>query len=74
MVEVESLSLISGKAEFILTVNGKNMREVSNFLAHKLAPLDGVNGTETLFILKEYKRNGISFDEKKEDGERLLMI
>ena len=71
---MESLSLISGKAEFILTVNGKNMREVSNFLAHKLAPLDGVSGTETLFILKEYKRNGISFDEKKEDGERLLMI
>ena len=66
--------MISGKAEFILTVNGKNMREVSNFLAHKLAPLDGVSGTETLFILKEYKRNGISFDEKKEDGERLLMI
>ena len=72
--EVESLSLISGKAEFILTVKGQNMREISNFVAHKLAPTDGVNGTETMFILKEYKRNGISFDEKKEDGERLLMI
>ena len=72
--EVESLSLISGKAEFILTVKGQNMREISNFVAHKLAPTDGVNGTETMFILKEYKRSGISFDEKKEDGERLLMI
>ena len=72
--EVESLSLISGKAEFILTVKGQNMREISNFVAHKLAPTDGVNGTETMFILKEYKRNGINFDEKKEDGERLLMI
>ncbi len=72
--EVESLSLISGKAEFILTVKGGNMREISNFVAHKLAPTDGVNGTETMFILKEYKRNGINFDEKKEDGERLLMI
>ena len=72
--EVESLSLISGKAEFILTVRGGNMREISNFVAHKLAPTDGVNGTETMFILKEYKRNGINFDEKKEDGERLLMI
>ena len=72
--EVESLSLISGKAEFILTVKGENMREISNFVAHKLAPTDGVNGTETMFILKEYKRNGINFDEKKEDGERLLMI
>ncbi len=73
-LEVESLSLISGKAEFILTVRGGNMREISNFVAHKLAPTDGVNGTETMFILKEYKRNGINFDEKKEDGERLLMI
>ncbi len=72
--EVESLSLISGKAEFILTVRGGNMREISNFVAHKLAPTDGVNGTETMFILKEYKRSGINFDEKKEDGERLLMI
>ena len=72
--EVESLSLISGKAEFILTVRGGNMREISNFVAHKLAPTEGVNGTETMFVLKEYKRNGINFDEKKEDGERLLMI
>ena len=52
--EVESLSLISGKAEFILRVNGRNMREISNFVAHKLAPTEGVNGTETMFILKEY--------------------
>ena len=71
--EVESLSLISGKAEFLLTVNGKNMREISNFVAHKLAPTEGVNGTETMFVLKEYKKNGISFTDEREDGERLLV-
>ena len=71
--EVDSLCLISGKAEFLLQVNGKNMREVSNFVAHKLAPTEGVNGTETMFILKEYKSNGVSFEENKEDGERLLV-
>ena len=71
--EVESLSLISGKAEFLLFVNGRNMREISNFVAHKLAPTEGVNGTETMFILKEYKKNGIIFEGKKEDGERLLV-
>ena len=38
--EVENLYLISGKAEFLLEVNGKDMREVSNFVAHKLAPTD----------------------------------
>ena len=71
--EVDSLYLISGKAEFMLQVNGKSMREVSNFVAHKLAPTEGVNGTETMFILKEYKTNGMMRTEDKEDGERLLV-
>ncbi len=71
--EVESLYLISGKAEFLLQVNGKNMREVSNFVAHKLAPTEGVNGTETMFVLKEYKKYGVSFFEEASEGERLLV-
>ena len=71
--EVESLSLISGKAEFMLVVNANNMREISNFVAHKLAPTEGVNGTETMFILKEYKKNGILFEDEREASERLLV-
>ena len=71
--EVEALSLISGKAEFLLKVNGRNMREISNFVAHKLAPTEGVNGTETMFILKEYKSNNIDFESLNEDAERLLV-
>ena len=71
--EVETLYLISGKAEFMLQVNGKTMREVSSFVAHKLAPTEGVNGTETMFILKEYKISGVDLDDMREDGERLLV-
>ena len=71
--EVDSLYLISGKAEFMLQVNGKSMREVSNFVAHKLAPTEGVTGTETMFILKEYKLNGKELTDDREDGERLLV-
>ena len=71
--EVDSLYLISGKAEFMLQVNGKSMREVSNFVAHKLAPTEGVIGTETMFILKEYKLNGRELVGEREDGERLLV-
>ncbi len=71
--EVETLYLISGKSEFLLQVNGKDMREVSNFVAHKLAPTDGVTGTETIFVLKEYKLSGINLQGYKEDGERLLV-
>ncbi len=71
--EVESLCLISGKAEFLLCVNGRNMREISNFVAHKLAPTEGVNGTETMFILKEYKASNINLDNFIDDTERLLI-
>ena len=69
--EVEALSLISGKAEFLLIVNGRNMREISNFVAHKLAPTEGVNGTETMFILKEYKANNVDLENISEKTERL---
>lgn len=71
--EVESLYLISGKAEFMLQVNGRSMHEISNFVAHKLAPTDGVTGTETMFVLKEYKNYGVSYSDDCEDGERLLV-
>ncbi len=71
--EVDSLYLTSGKAEFLLRVSGRTMREVSNFVAHKLAPIDGVTGTETMFILKEYKASGILLNDEGEDGERLLV-
>ena len=71
--EVDSLTLISGTAEYMLQVNGRNMREVSNFVAHKLAPTEGVSGTETMFILKEYKVSGKELLDEREDGERLLV-
>ncbi|MBR4462474.1 MAG: Lrp/AsnC family transcriptional regulator [Erysipelotrichaceae bacterium] len=71
--EVEALSLISGKAEFILIVHGKNMHEISNFVAHKLAPTEGVNGTETMFILKQYKSNNIDFENLNDNTERQLI-
>ena len=71
--EVDSLYLISGKAEFMLQVNGRSMREVSSFVAHKLAPTEGVTGTETMFILKEYKLSGRELVGEREDGERLLV-
>lgn len=71
--EVDTMFLMSGKAEFMLQVNGNSMREVSNFVAHKLAPTEGVTGTETMFILKEYKLNGKELTDDREDGERLLV-
>ncbi len=72
--EVDTMYLLSGSFEFVAIVKGHTMQEVARFVASKLAPLEGVTGTATMFVLKQYKNNGISFDDDDKDvGERLLV-
>lgn len=71
--EVDSLYLVSGKTEFILIINGSTMREIADFVAHRLAPIEGVNNTETMFILKQYKIMGAVLNKDNGKPERLLM-
>ena len=44
------------------------MQEVAHFVASKLACLDGVSGTSTYFVLKQYKNDGVILIED-EDGQ-----
>lgn len=69
--EVSTLYLMSGKYEFSVIIKGKTMREVADFVGQKLAPLDGVKGTVTSFVLKQYKVEGVLLDDKKKDHTRL---
>lgn len=71
--EVDTMYLMSGKSEFIVTVYGKTMQEIANFVGSKLACIEKVTGTCTLFVLKQYKRSGIIFEEEEEIAERLLV-
>lgn len=61
--EVESIFLMSGGFDFAVMVTDKSFEEVAMFVAHRLAPLDGVLSTATHFILKKYKEHGIHFTE-----------
>ena len=71
--EVSSLYLMSGTSEFMVSVNAKTMREVADFVGEKLAPLDGVASTVTMFVLKKYKVNGVLMDMEEEVDERQLI-
>ena len=57
--EVESISLMSGGYDLAVTVRCKNIKEVSMFVAQRLATIDGVVSTSTHFFLQKYKENGI---------------
>ena len=65
--EVESLSLMSGGHDLLVTVNGRSFKEVAMFVAKRLSPLDGVLGTATHFVLKKYKERGVLFTEEEQD-------
>ena len=52
--EVNSVYLISGGFDLMVTIEGKTLREVSQFVAEKLSTLESVLSTKTNFILKKY--------------------
>ncbi|MDK2974314.1 MAG: hypothetical protein PWP08_685 [Methanofollis sp.] len=68
--EVKDLRLVSGRYDFILLVKGKNMQEIARFVSEHIAPMDRIRETTTQFVMKTYKENGTSYDERKA-GERL---
>lgn len=71
--EVDSVYLISGGFDFMVIMEGKSLRDVSQFVSDKLATLDSVLSTKTNFILKKYKDHGTVIAEKTKD-ERIQML
>lgn len=69
--EVSTMYLMSGKSEFIVIIRGKTMKEVSDFVSRKLAVIEGVNRTETYFVLKQYKVEGIVLEDEEDEDTRL---
>ncbi|SHJ40810.1 Lrp/AsnC family transcriptional regulator [Hespellia stercorisuis] len=70
--EVNSVYLISGAYDLLVTIEGKSLLEISQFVSDKLSPIDEVVGTATHFILKKYKDHGITMGEKSK-SERMLV-
>lgn len=66
--EVDAVYLISGGYDLLVSLEGKSLKEVSNFVSDKLSTLDTVLSTATHFILKKYKDHGtiLSRDEVDE--------
>ena len=65
--EVRSVYLISGGYDLMVILEGKTLKEVSQFVTDKLSTLDSVLSTATHFILKKYKDHGTVLTKKYED-------
>ena len=63
--EVDSMYLMSGSFDLTVIISGRTLREVAQFVGERLAPLEGVTGTATHFILKKYKEKHLVFRPEK---------
>jgi DNA-binding Lrp family transcriptional regulator len=65
--QAQTVYLLSGTYDLLVIVTGKSMQEVASFVSQKLAPIEGIQGTVTHFLLKRYKEDG----ELLEAGEEV---
>ena len=72
--EVESVSLMSGACDLIVTVKGRTFHEVSNFLAKEIATIDSVTSTATQFVMRKYKELGCELTGEDCDERGLISL
>ncbi|MBR1737757.1 MAG: Lrp/AsnC family transcriptional regulator [Firmicutes bacterium] len=71
--EVKSVFLMSGAFDLLVMVDGKNIKDISNFISSKLSTLDNVISTSTHFVLKKYKDHGVILNKDKGHDERMIV-
>ena len=72
--EVESVYLMAGSYDLLLTVKGRSIQDVSSFVAKQLAAMDGILSTATHFMLKRYKENGVSLVDVDTKDRREMVL
>ncbi len=73
--EVETVWLMSSSSyDLSVVVKGHSFRDISMFVAKRLATLDSVTSTATNFVLKRYKEHYIPLVEAVKDERRHLNI
>ena len=72
--EVKAVYLMSGAYDLCITVEGKNLREVSRFVSEKLSTMRDIVSTATHFILKKYKTEGVILDDGDSEQKRQVIL
>lgn len=70
--EVKSVYLMSGGYDLLVLVEAKSLKELALFVSSKLSTLEMVTGTQTSFVLKRYKEEGVTFDGSQSDNRLVV--
>lgn len=71
--EVKTVYLMSGNFDLLVIIEGKSLKEISNFVSKRLSTIEGVTQTRSHFLLKAYKKDGVILDNEEED-RRLVVV
>ncbi|MDO4615634.1 MAG: Lrp/AsnC family transcriptional regulator [Lachnospiraceae bacterium] len=72
--EVDSVLLMSGAYDLLVTISGSSFQEIASFVARRLSPLDGVLTTATCFVLTVYKLGGIMYTDEEDDERECTVL
>ena len=70
--EVKSVYLMSGGYDLLVLVEAKSLKELALFVSSKLSTLEMVTGTQTSFVLKRYKEEGVIFDGSQSENRLVV--
>ncbi len=65
--QVQNLYLVSGDYDLAVMITADSFKDVALFTSQRLAQLDSVLSTATLFILTKYKESGVSLMGQEQD-------
>lgn len=72
--QARTVYLVSGTYDLLVVVTAKTEHEVADFVSQNLAPLDGVQGTVTHFVLKRYKEDGEILEGEEEIKRQAVVL
>lgn len=72
--EVDSVMLMSGGYDLLVTMKGTSFQQIALFVAMRLSPLDDVLSTATSFVLRPYKRGGIMYQDEEIDERECTVL
>ena len=72
--QVEAVYLMSGGYDLNVVVKGKNLQEVSRFVARELATIDSVTSTATHFVMRRYKEMDVKLIETEKDDRGTYLL
>ena len=57
--EIKGVYLMAGAYDLAVRMESDSIKNISKFVFEKLAVIDGVTSTQTVFIMRKYKENGV---------------